>query len=359
VSARLQPIEGKAACHCPRACERAGPSHPDVSSPRLRPFPSDSEHFSPGRSPNVRLLDESFAHPPLVLAQENAAELREPIGRIVEHADDRLPVLDLEGDDLALCVLSGLKRFSGHVEAGVAEQAGELEHLRVGHRNPREHHPSERTPVRVPASVAGFRPATRSGLQHHNRRDSRHDLLDFPNPALLRYDIAALQNLGGRVELKVAVWKSELDGLDLHSGSLGPLPVPAENKPDFTRLRLNEKCTEPVAPSSGFPTDLRRSACLSESLQPRKLRARCGRDLRTSTSTLPTISSASAIAPQKPGRECSRPSASSSMDVAPMPISNWRRHLPSTARWVRLATSGRASSFSPRAHGVFGATPVG
>src|SRR5438876_1783454 len=33
-----------------------------------------------------------------------------------------------------------------------------------------------------------------------------------------------------------------------------------------------------VAPSSGFPTDRRRSECLSGSLQPRKPRTRCGRD---------------------------------------------------------------------------------
>ena len=44
-----------------------------------------------------------------------------------------------------------------------------------------------------------------------------------------------------------------------------------------TRTR---KCTEPVAPSSGFPTDLRRSGCRSESHQPRTLRTRCIADSR-------------------------------------------------------------------------------
>jgi hypothetical protein len=39
-----------------------------------------------------------------------------------------------------------------------------------------------------------------------------------------------------------------------------------------------EKCTEPVSPSSGNPTDLRRSDCHSESHQPRALRTRCSRD---------------------------------------------------------------------------------
>jgi hypothetical protein len=41
------------------------------------------------------------------------------------------------------------------------------------------------------------------------------------------------------------------------------------------RFRGQRKCTEPVAPSSGFPTDRRRSDCRSESHQPRTLRTRC------------------------------------------------------------------------------------
>jgi hypothetical protein len=38
---------------------------------------------------------------------------------------------------------------------------------------------------------------------------------------------------------------------------------------------VQRKCTGPVAPSSGFPTDHRRSDCHSESHQPRTLRTRC------------------------------------------------------------------------------------
>ena len=37
----------------------------------------------------------------------------------------------------------------------------------------------------------------------------------------------------------------------------------------------HKKCTEPVAPSSGFPIDLRRSGCRSGSHQPPALRSRC------------------------------------------------------------------------------------
>jgi hypothetical protein len=40
-------------------------------------------------------------------------------------------------------------------------------------------------------------------------------------------------------------------------------------------FRRTKKCTEPVSPLSGFPTDRRRSDCLSGSHQPRALRTRC------------------------------------------------------------------------------------
>ena len=43
-----------------------------------------------------------------------------------------------------------------------------------------------------------------------------------------------------------------------------------------------QKCTETGAPSSGLPTDLRRSDCLSESHRPPALRPRCTRDTRAS-----------------------------------------------------------------------------
>jgi len=43
-----------------------------------------------------------------------------------------------------------------------------------------------------------------------------------------------------------------------------------------------QKCTETGAPSSGFPTDLRRSVCLSESHQPQALRPRCNQETTVS-----------------------------------------------------------------------------
>jgi hypothetical protein len=46
-------------------------------------------------------------------------------------------------------------------------------------------------------------------------------------------------------------------------------------------IAQTQKCTEAGAPSSGFPTDLRRSDCLSESHQPPALRPRCNWDTTT------------------------------------------------------------------------------
>src|SRR4051812_10260691 len=43
-----------------------------------------------------------------------------------------------------------------------------------------------------------------------------------------------------------------------------------------------QKCTEQVAPSSGSPTDLRRSGCLSELHQPQVLLTRCNWETRRS-----------------------------------------------------------------------------
>jgi hypothetical protein len=51
-------------------------------------------------------LYEPFAHAPLVLRQQHAAELRETARRVVESAQDRLPILNRESDHRLL----GLQR---------------------------------------------------------------------------------------------------------------------------------------------------------------------------------------------------------------------------------------------------------
>ena len=55
----------------------------------------------------------------------------------------------------------------------------------------------------------------------------------------------------------------------------------------FAHRMSTQKRTEAGAPSSGFPTDLRRSDCLSESHQPQALRPRCNRDT-TGSATVPS-----------------------------------------------------------------------
>ena len=52
-------------------------------------------------------------------------------------------------------------------------------------------------------------------------------------------------------------------------------------KSEIVRIST-QKCTEPVTPSSGLPTDVRRSDCRSEGHQPQALRARCNRHSRGS-----------------------------------------------------------------------------
>ena len=76
----------------------------------------------PGR-PGARL------HPlrpsPLKLAEQHAAELLEANGRVVERGEDRLPLGDLEGEDLHV---SSVRIFEAFGEVRVADESGELEH---------------------------------------------------------------------------------------------------------------------------------------------------------------------------------------------------------------------------------------
>ena len=57
-----------------------------------------------------------------------------------------------------------------------------------------------------------------------------------------------------------------------------------------SHVNSTQKCTESGAPSSGFPTDLRRSDCLSESHQPRALLPRCNQDSTARRDTRQVIS---------------------------------------------------------------------
>jgi hypothetical protein len=90
-------------------------------------------------------LDEPFAPPPFVFAEEHATELGEPFGRIVEDAEDRLPFGDRERGHSPLSVVCVLNGLGGVVEAGVAEPAGELEYEPVVDRDAGQHHEHDHT----------------------------------------------------------------------------------------------------------------------------------------------------------------------------------------------------------------------
>jgi hypothetical protein len=114
----------------------------------LLPFAALAPVHDVGGRMAARRLHEPLAHPPLMLTQQDAAPLGEPVGRIVEHAEDRRAIGDRERGAPPLVVVGVLKRFRSVVEASVAEPAGELEHKPVGDGNTGEHHGRERTHVR-------------------------------------------------------------------------------------------------------------------------------------------------------------------------------------------------------------------
>jgi hypothetical protein len=94
-------------------------------------------------------LGESFAHPLLVLSLQDAAELDETIGGIVEHGEDRSPVEDRQWHQEPLLLERGGDGV-GHVfVAGRVEQPGELEHGFGVDRDSRKLHETEATGTRA------------------------------------------------------------------------------------------------------------------------------------------------------------------------------------------------------------------
>jgi hypothetical protein len=67
-------------------------------------------------------LHEPLARQPL-LAQEHAAKLRQPVGRIVEGAEDPLPVLDRQGEDHRLPLKRALQKGRGRLVDQTGERA--------------------------------------------------------------------------------------------------------------------------------------------------------------------------------------------------------------------------------------------
>ena len=103
-------------------------------------------------------LHETLAHPPLVLAQEHAAELGEPSGRIVESSDDPLAILDRQGKHDR----PELERLFEQSRGWLIE-AGELPNVLVGDGEAGEHHRSIIRSCASPAEGAA-QPATKARL---------------------------------------------------------------------------------------------------------------------------------------------------------------------------------------------------
>jgi hypothetical protein len=79
----------------------------------------------------AKCLHEPFAHPPLALSKQHAAELGEPVRRrVVEGAEDAFPVVDRQGDDQRLPLERVLEDGAG----GLIDQGCELPDVLV--RNP-------------------------------------------------------------------------------------------------------------------------------------------------------------------------------------------------------------------------------
>jgi hypothetical protein len=79
-------------------------------------------------------LDQPLTHSPLVLAKQHAAKLLEPGRRIVERAQDALPVVDRQCDDGDLPVQGVLQQAAGRLVDQAGKVADELRSKRKGRR---------------------------------------------------------------------------------------------------------------------------------------------------------------------------------------------------------------------------------
>jgi len=131
---------------------------------RLEQELEDGEFFTRQCSRKVRhwvhgnaakRLDEPLPHTPLVLSEQHAAELGERVGRVVERSDDCFAIGHRQREHDRFAVVGGLEPLRRVVEAGVAEQPGQLENIAIANRDAGEVHPVERTPVRVSPSPTG------------------------------------------------------------------------------------------------------------------------------------------------------------------------------------------------------------
>jgi hypothetical protein len=89
----------------------------------------------------TQLLHEPLAHSPLVLAKQHASKLHETGGRIVERAEDALPVVDRQCDDGDLPVQRVPEQAGRRFVDKVCKLADEL----GSDEKPSEHHRGQAT----------------------------------------------------------------------------------------------------------------------------------------------------------------------------------------------------------------------
>ena len=104
-----------------------------ISDPGERRFCSPE---SGNTSPNEL---QPLALAPRLLFEQHAAQLGEGVGRIIERAEDALPVLDRQGDDQHVRLERTLEEARGRL----VDQACELANGVLTDRDPREHHRAE------------------------------------------------------------------------------------------------------------------------------------------------------------------------------------------------------------------------
>ena len=68
-------------------------------------------------------LHEPFALQPNALVQQRRPQLEQPLGTLLEHPEDRLPVEDVECDDPGFAVVGAFEPFGGVDELGFAGPA--------------------------------------------------------------------------------------------------------------------------------------------------------------------------------------------------------------------------------------------
>ena len=87
-----------------------------------------------------RVANEPFSQSPFVFEEQDASEFREPVGAVLEGAENGFPVADSEHDDTALVVVGVFEDFGCVVEPFRAEALGEFEYEAVRDRKASEEH---------------------------------------------------------------------------------------------------------------------------------------------------------------------------------------------------------------------------